>query len=133
MAQFALGSISTGTLRTEDLLPTFADALKTLGGDSKQAFLDVDGDYNKLERLEACLQELCPPFVRFGAHEGDGADFGFWPDYDALEEANYCSDNAKFSPGNEYILEESNVIVQVKDHGNVTVMDMDRNILWSIV
>ena len=25
------------------------------------------------------------------------------------------------------------VIVNVSDHGNVTVMDMERNVLWSVV
>ena len=30
-------------------------------------------------------------------------------------------------------LPESNVIVHVNDHGNITVMDMDRNELWSCV
>jgi len=30
-------------------------------------------------------------------------------------------------------LEDYNVIVQVSDHGNVTMMDMERNVLWSVV
>jgi hypothetical protein len=31
------------------------------------------------------------------------------------------------------VLEDDGVIVQVSDHGNVTVMDLDRNIVWSTV
>jgi len=30
-------------------------------------------------------------------------------------------------------LDEHDAIVQVSDHGNVTVMDMERNVLWSVV
>jgi len=30
-------------------------------------------------------------------------------------------------------LSEDGVIVQVSDHGNVTVMDMERHVIWSVV
>jgi len=83
------------------------------------------------ETLFDALNELCPPFVYFGTHKGDGADFGFWVDWDRLNEARQNIGMA--SESDEEILKEDNVIVQVSDHGNVTVMDMERNVLWSVV
>ena len=37
-----------------------------------------------LEELTDLLNEHAPAFTYFGAHEGDGADFGFWIDWDAI-------------------------------------------------
>ena len=100
MTQFQLGSISTGTLRTEDLLPAFADTLEDRGSTYESApdmwdsirkyrtlidedMLDtIDTDSQCLlaelinETLFDALQEYCPPFVYFGTLEGDGSDFG---------------------------------------------------------
>ena len=154
MAQFQLGSISTGTLRQQDLLSAFAQTLSSLestkfyaevGPDSLELYhgselvqqapamlnaLDnttaVGNPYvaEYLDWLTDALQEYCPPFVYFGAHPGDGADFGFWPNYDGMTEANI--DGLDEFPAD-------GVIVQYSDHGNVTVMDMERNVLWSVV
>ena len=33
----------------------------------------------------------------------------------------------------EWQLEDEGVIINTNDHGNVTVMDMKRNVLWSMV
>ena len=124
MAQFQLGSISTGTLRPEDLAPVFIEELLSRGVDAGDVPEDMDGLYNALDNI-------CPPFVYFGTLEGDGADFGFWVDWDRLNEARQNIGMA--SESDEEILKEDNVIVQVSDHGNVTVMDMERNIIWSVV
>jgi hypothetical protein len=170
MAEFQLGSISTGTLRQQDLLSAFAQKLSSLestkfyaevGPDSLELYhgselvqqapamlnaLDnttaVGNPYvaEYLDWLTDALQEYCPPFVYFGAHPGDGADFGFWPDMDSLNEA--LQPGRKFAeyqradmpfPKGESILPGDGVIVHVSDHGNVTVMDMERNVLWSVV
>jgi hypothetical protein len=159
MAQFQLGSISTGTLRTEDLLETFARVLESHNneGNIRDICLTLDnplhalfGEYldielnNAWESEEAysllhegfyyALNDICPPFVYFGAHPGDGADYGFWPDTeslgDALQDAADSSEAWDWSLG-DYILADDGVIVQVSDHGNVTVMDMERNVLWT--
>jgi hypothetical protein len=157
---FQLGSISTGTLRQQDLLSAFTQTLISLestkfyaevGPDSLElyhgselvrqapAMLDaldnttaVSNPYvaEYLDWLTDALNELCPPFVYFGTHPGDGAAFGFWPDMDRLNEAMQRMGMA--SESDEERLEDG-VIVQVSDHGNVTVMDMDRNVLWSVV
>ena len=163
MAQFQLGSISTGTLRQQDLLSAFAQTLSSLestkfyaevGPDSLElyhgselvrqapAMLDaldnttaVSNPYvaEYLDWLTDALQGYCPPFVYFGTLEGDGADFGFWVDMPSItEEMRNYPENYDTTSG-EVALTDDGVIVQVNDHGNVTVMDMERNVLWSVV
>ena len=162
MAEFQLGSISTGTLRQQDLLSAFAQKLSSLestrfyaevGPDSLELYhgselvrqapamlnaLDnttaVSNPYvaEYLDWLTDALQEYCPPFIYFGTLEGDGADFGFWPDMDSLGEAMQRMGMAR-GESDEERLEDDGVIVQVSDHGNVTVMDLERNVIWSVV
>ena len=151
MTEFQLGSISTGTLRTEDLLEAFANTLQQFNRTHPLLgeYLDIHAndawDSDKAadllnEGFFNALQEICPPFVYFGTLEGDGADFGFWPDMDSLNEA--LQPGRKFAeyqradmpfPKGESILPGDGVIVHVSDHGNVTVMDMERNVIWSVV
>ena len=150
---FQLGSISTGTLKTEDLITNLMHSVE----DSSMLGAQWSGHGEEdLQVLIDVLQDQCPLFVYFGAHPGDGADFGFWADFDSLEEEmRYqgepvpcdCNSTSVITPAHWYgenpdcaqmdetqkHLTESNVIVQVNDHGNVTVMDMDRNELWSCV
>ena len=169
-----IGSISEGTLRTEDLLEAFAWELRHLAktpstsnaSHIQLAWLatemleadDMDDESEEdasaignsgaaiisqrvykrwlieqglVSELVEALQEYCPPFVYFGAHPGDGADFGFWPDWDALEEEmRYAEDT---DDDDTKYLPDSSVLVEVNDHGNVTVFDMDGNVLWSVV
>ena len=150
MAQFQLGSISTGTLRPEDLIPAFNNALTQIHDghycDIDEMMNDEAGnaaEFGKqpsndelqrrvVARLMDELQDACPPFVYFGTHEGDGADFGFWPDMDRLEEE-MRSTTSDFQADNCWTLADDGVIVNVSDHGNVTVMDMERNVIWSVV
>ena len=152
MTQFQLGSISTGTLRPEDLLPAFTYKLGELAHNPvsntsvfKSAGMaeiwqgaidtinapDYVHDYDELlDGITDALQEYCPPFVYFGAHPGDGADFGFWPDIDGIQE---IVNIAECDASQGISCPDDGVIVQVSDHGNVTVMDMERNVIWSVV
>ena len=148
MAQFQLGSISTGTLRTLDLLEAFASEAEARCGDmatkavstahiylDPDAIVDDEQAQETLDELRFLLEDSCPPFVYFGTHPGDGADFGFWVDMDRLnEELQWERDHyPDDSVPDELTLDDDGVIVQVSDHGNVTVMDMERNVLWSVV
>ena len=160
MTQFQLGSISHGTLRTQDLLPVFLETFMALGGnvpadlecgsyieylnwpnpettacDEDDKFWASEDAMWDMEALTDGLNNLCPPFVYFGTLEGDGSDFGFWPDMDSLnEELQWERDHwPDDSIPDALELEDYNVIVQVSDHGNVTVMDMDRNVIWAVV
>lgn len=82
--------VSTGTLRPEDLIPTFARAVgpflpPALASDIRRwtagAYPDHVIEVAEAEILEQLEEELCrlaPEGTYFGAHEGDGACFGFW-------------------------------------------------------
>ena len=104
-----LGSVSTATLRPQDLIPAFMDALDDVkedstfepGADAPERVRRIgnldsalgsmerrmdDPDYYQseaadwdLEWLFEQLNEFAPEGAYFGAHPGDGADFGFWP------------------------------------------------------
>ena len=149
MAEFQLGSISTGTLRQQDLLAAFLPYLnkESEHAQEAQAVLErittdtwppgIDNleqyltEFNTSELLDIImdeLQELCPPFVYFGTLEGDGADFGFWPDWDALGDigAQCVCDICEHQ-----LLEYEIIVVKTKEA--YTVMDMERNVLWSVV
>ncbi len=106
MSNIEIGTVSHGTLRPIDLLDTFERLLTrldpewvagmsedlriarnafdgTYAGDSSYSADDtVQADEAGQATLDALidrLDELAPDGVRFGAHEGDGSDFGFWP------------------------------------------------------
>lgn len=106
-----LGTVSHGTLRTCDLIRAFSGALRTVDDfrhvrrmdwderDRVRALLadadsilatgdgwdvdDVDDADGVIEELSALLNEFAPVGYSFGAHDGDGSDFGFWPIDDA--------------------------------------------------
>lgn len=99
-----LGTVSHGTLRYQDLIPAFLDVLTRLdaekadkirGGIPTEAFEDDNHEFWLSEEASYILNEdlfdelnnHAPDFVYFGAIEGDGADFGFWMDYDGIREA----------------------------------------------
>ena len=95
-----IGSISHGTLRTCDLIPAFLDAVEQFAPAHYEALMvqpfsfipayvqdegedsewwNSDEAAEKLEQLTTILDENAPEGTYFGAHEGDGSDFGFWP------------------------------------------------------
>lgn len=142
---FQLGSISTGTLRTEDLLPKFALAIISFVGRSEygqinsttlnQAIEVNSGEkpsypLDALESFQDALQELCPPFVYFGAHPGDGADFGFWPDWDALDELVHT--HSDFGAGHSWTVRDQNCRMHFDgDREAATCLDLEDNVLWA--
>ena len=121
MAQFQLGSISTGTLRTEDLAPVFIEELLSRGVDAGDVPEDMDGLYNALDNI-------CPPFVYFGTLEGDGADFGFWVDHANVLEL--MLDAEENEEGDAFLTDDG---LLAHDGHDITYMDMERNVIWSTV
>ncbi len=86
-----LGSVSHGTMRSGDLLESFRSALEDLDKKSYRDHMykfpdlaDVDGgDSNEdideaINDLDDRLNNLAPDGAYFGAHPGDGSDYGFW-------------------------------------------------------
>lgn len=83
-------SVSHGTMRTEDLIPTFHNVLhdidperaERLQADIAYTVLNhsenVDAD-DILHELFDILDEYSPDGYYFGAHVGDGSDYGYWP------------------------------------------------------
>ncbi len=170
----ALGSISTGTTETEDLINTFMDVLGALVDedpdrerqlkmeddvrepiqrriDAGEAYADATDleevnpywesdtastDLNEL--LFDALQEYAPPYATFGAHPGDGADYGFWLDDmeeikdQIIDDGGLVVDDLGGVPGDF----EGEVLV-VNDHGNATLYVWDgkgnHEEIWGIV
>lgn len=156
----SFGSISHGTMRNEDLLDTFAselqdhvqrnaaewcsddgraqrDRLVALCEEANETDCESD-DYDDdaagelVEALFEALNEFAPPYAYFGAHEGDGSDYGYWligdmqDDFDGLQVA----DTSEVP--NDYVGE----VLHVNDHGNMTLYTADAGKLtevWSLV
>lgn len=101
------GSVSHGTMREEDLIPTFCCRLEELAMENYPLEDNVDVDsVNHLEKVkeirgridESCeglyygsedagydleslfdaLDEYAPEGYYFGSHPGDSSDYGFW-------------------------------------------------------
>ncbi len=101
-----IGSISTGTLRPEDLIPRFLDVLVQLNPEAAVGIAKKNKDVIELEygaklnadiktdrdamavfhedlalmmeELWEAIDENMPKGYYFGTTEGDGADFGIW-------------------------------------------------------
>lgn len=153
----SFGSISSGTLRSEDLAETFADELDALLRKQPRSFkraayrksiretraelrkLDHNPDHCQ-DELDACVAELAemlgdfaPPYAYFGSREGDGADFGFWLGECAME----YFDGLRVSDTSEVPRDYRGEVLHVNDHGNATLyVAMSRGKLrevWAVV
>lgn len=130
------GSISCGTMRPQDLIPVFSGELRALTTgllpqdaaddialcDAADDVTDFNGDdaAGILESLFDALDAYAPAYGYFGAHPGDGADYGFWLsegwEQDARDDgALFVGDTSEVPAG------YSGEVVHVNDHGNVTL------------
>ena len=85
-------SVSSATLREVDLIPAFEEVLDAAGVEyDRPASVDklllsqslTDDESEEVgfylnEELFDLLNDIAPEGTYFGAHPGDGADFGFW-------------------------------------------------------
>ena len=108
------------------------DAFDKAGDDPEalQAFVDGVG-------LEA-IQAYCLPFMSFSL--APSGDYGFWPDLDGLECAARSKEGVvKVSASDPWPQMWSGsgrdipLVMEVHNHGNVTLCNRRRNELWSSV
>lgn len=89
-------SVSHGTLRPQDLIPTFLATFQALVGDKEykgfcstrtlppanisdeHSWWDTEDASYLLEDLFGVLDAIAPPGFYFGSREGDPTDFGFF-------------------------------------------------------
>ena len=156
MSNHNIGSISSGTLRTQDLLESFLwdlrhqkplqrehrklctriqekldKALNGEFGEQDAYFTDETADWD-LEELTNALQEYAPAYFYFGTHPGDGADFGYW----LSESFEQDFDGLKVSDLSEVPRGYTGEVLHVNDHGNMTLYAYSRGRgreLWGIV
>ena len=95
-------SVISGTHRAQDLIPAFLDVIREYNpagyaqiilNPSIPAYVQDEGDSSEwwdssecadyLDSLFYDLGEIAPEDCYFGAHPGNGSDFGFW----TIEEA----------------------------------------------
>jgi pantothenate synthetase len=109
MATPGLGTLIEGTVKPEDLIPRFLEALGQYAPHRAEVLRSIypatiqtiesgeppehlshmhEGAWEKrhttavnmlLYDLFEALNEVAPEGVYFGAHDADGADYGFWP------------------------------------------------------
>lgn len=150
----SIGSISTGTLRTQDLLPAFLDECESLrlSRDERNAVRQIRKTTNRIingrygdedaywqeiaslhvDKLQDILNNHALPYFYFGSHPGDGADFGFWLS-DCLAQD---FDGLRVSDLSEIPHDFAGEVLHVNDHGNMTLYSAFHGRLrevWSIV
>ena len=148
-----LGSVISGTMRDEDLIPAFVDVILDIDPNNELAlevqerFDNVDADdadapsfvyfgiesQQDVEWLFDELNELCDiPYAYFGAHPGDGADYGFW----ISEGLEYDFDGLKVEDTSEVPEDYTGEVLHINDHGNMTLYNSNNGELeevWSLV
>ena len=141
-----IGSVSSGTLRPEDLIPSFlwecnrlylSHYERHLVRNIARAFHALPDEWSDeqveqagylLEELTTFLEAHTPDYCTFGSHPGDGADFGVWPDWDALDDV-FKGERADAARTDYFCLE-------LNDHGNATLYHRAGNRwveCWSVV
>jgi hypothetical protein len=141
-----MGSVSSGTMRAEDLIPAFIAELrwqKPLKREHRKLIREIEKamkqeDYfdndasDDLEALFNALDEYCLPYFYFGAHPGDGADYGYWLS-DGFEDE---FDGLKVNDTSEVPKGYTGEVLYVNDHGNCTLYAYSRGRsrkVWAIV
>ena len=155
-ANYPIGSVSSGTMREEYLIPNFCYELKNLAKqtgicnrktrakhlltvreiekrmESEDYFESDAASYDLNETLFDALNEYAGPYFYFGSHPGDGSDYGFWLTEFIEDEF----DGLKVSDSSEIPAKYRGEVLIVSDHGNMTLAVQTSRTLrevWSIV
>jgi hypothetical protein len=149
----SIGSISSGTMRPQDLMPDFIWELRHLGhrdkrltviqnrvntalngkyGEDDAYFTDEQSSYDLFETLFDMLDAHSLPYMYFGSHPGDGSDYGFW----LSENLEYDFDGLKVDDTESIPSDYVGEVIHVNDHGNMTLYYKSPRKLkeiWSVV
>lgn len=139
-----IGAISEGTLLAEDLCAAMLDALALIGPGAEAEALAQIGEQPEhwtpedVETLADMLGEYAPPYCYVGMHPGDGAAFGCFVDWEALEWARVEGDILPVQDPGEVpdSYETADGRLFVSDHGNATLYAWDGEryaIAWQVV
>lgn len=177
MKKINIGSVSHATMRPEDLIPAFIDELLSQTPTRREHlklikeirqrigealysgdYYDTDDCVEDLDDLFTALDSYSLPYFYFGAHPGNGSDYGYWLSEDWQEQfdgiiesdngfrstftqngktVDACRDCPAGCSGNHAIPREySGELVRINDHGNVTLYRYSRgrsHEVWSVV
>jgi hypothetical protein len=97
-----LGTVIHHTMREEDLIPAFLDALETVApfkaAEMRQDYADEIAQADPEFCWETLVDELnrhVPPYTYFGSNPGDGSDYGVWVDEETIRDDLRYEDNEK--------------------------------------
>jgi hypothetical protein len=93
-AKFKLGSMSTGTLDSKDIIDNclpYLEAVSPSDANKMRAELDGAVEEDRVEeffheRFWGVMQFHTPPFTYYGSNEGSSSDVGVWPIHEILAE-----------------------------------------------
>lgn len=158
-ATLPIGTISEGTLRTEDLITSLLWALEQIkltrterdtvsrirresnraesvepeaGEPEPVTYFETEAAAFDLEELQTIASDHCPEYCDFGSSEGDGARIGVWPSLDSVD-ADGIERVAEMPTANAFA---PYYVLQVSDHGNATLCRRAGNRwieVWSVV
>jgi hypothetical protein len=117
--------------RINNLLASIEQNRSEVGDD----YYTSDAALYDLDSLFDMLNEYAAPYFYFGAHPGDGADYGFWLSEDVAQDV---KDNGGLvvNDTSEVPADYSGEVLHVNDHGNTTLYTADNGKLtevWAIV
>lgn len=150
---YPIGSVSSRTMRPQDLFDAFTSELQSLNPKRYEEFTETHPevfaieDYDEMtdderelldyavEDLFGVLEEFAGPFFYFGAHPGDGADYGFWFCEESFNDSVHSGEVIKVDelPEKFIVQKHQEYFAVVTDHGNVTLYDLNGEEIWSIV
>lgn len=144
----SIGTISHGTLRSEDLAFAILDSLKSQGFDMESTLAnelaaiatsegrDEEHDWEVIHDGIDALNEFVPPFCYVGTHEGDGSDLGVWISEYAIQDAIHDGEVKTIADPSELddIRDDCDFALFANDHGNMTLFDAEtQETIWSVV
>lgn len=145
-------SISAGTHLVHDLIPRYVDAANSIAltREERKTVSAINRRFDAtqtpqdiliedLDALTLILEDHCPDFTYFSAHEGDGADCGVWVDWENIEyaiKAGVMGRSDTLQKGSIALNMRIDHWLVVSDHGDATLYRRSHNRwikVWAVV